>query len=132
MYLGEKKIGHVYLSDTGYIYYLEIKKQYRNQGYGTLLLNEAISKGGYWLHIEKPNVGAKKLYTKLGFIAVWTVDYLHLYVKENKLSDYHNLRNLGSMKKMLGNLNNVYKEIREYNYDQNKKTAFDDRGYQIL
>lgn len=31
IYLDKKKIGHVFVSDTGYIYDLDIKKEYRGK-----------------------------------------------------------------------------------------------------
>jgi len=131
MYLGKKKIGHVFVSDTGYIYDLDIKKEYRNKGYGRTLMLTAINRGGYWLHIENPNLGAKKFYKRLGFGEIPTSNYLRLYVKLDKLSDFHQLRQLGSLHKMLGSLSRVEKEIHNYNHDQNVRTKYDENGYQI-
>lgn len=131
MYVEGKEIGHVFVSDTGYVYYLDIKKEYRNQGYGTKLMQATIDKGGYWLHIEKPNLGAKRFYERLGFEEIPMLTYLKLYVKSDKLSDFHQLRQLGSLSKMLGSLGCVEKEIHFYNYDQNVRTEYDENGYQI-
>lgn len=131
MYLGKKKIGHVFVSDTGYVYYLDIKKEYRDQGYGTQLMRSAINRGGYWLHIEEPNLGAKKFYKRLGFEEIPMVTYLKLYVKSDKLSDFHQLRQCGSLRKMLGSLGHMKKEIFNYNYDKNIRTEYDENGYQI-
>lgn len=131
MYLGKRKIGHVFVSDTGYVYYLDIKKEYRGQGYGTQLMRSTINRGGYWLHIEEPNLGAKRFYKRLGFEEIPTFTYLKLYVKSDKLSDFHQLRQRGSLRKMLGSLGRVKKEIHNYNYDQNIRTEYDENGYQI-
>lgn len=131
MYIGKKKIGHVFVSDTGYIYDLDIKKKYRGQGYGTQLMRSAINRDGYWLHIEKPNLGAKKFYKRLGFGEIPTSNYLKLYVKSNKLLDFKELQKQGSLRKMLGSLGRVNKEIFNYNHDQNVRTKYDENGYQI-
>ena len=131
MYLGKKKIGHVFVSDTGYIYDLDIKKEYRNKGCGRMLMLTAIREGGYWLHIEEPNLGAKKFYERLGFEEIPTSDYLKLYVKSDKLSQFKELEKRSSLRKMLGSLGYVNKEIFNYNYDQNIRTEYDENGYQI-
>lgn len=90
-----------------------------------------IREGGYWLHIEEPNLGAKKFYERLGFEELPTSTYLKLYVKSDQLSDFHQLKQRGSLRKMLGSLGRVNKEIFNYNYDQNIRTEYDENGYQV-
>lgn len=131
MYMSIKEIGHVFVSDTGYVYYLDIKKEYRGQGYGAQLMRSAINRGGYWLHIEEPNQGAKKFYKRMGFEEIPTSNYLKLYVKSDKLSQFKELEKRGSLRKMLGDLGCVNEVIFNYNHNQSIRTEYDENGYQI-
>lgn len=66
-----KLIGNVFVNCTkekGFIVNLEVKKEYRRQGFGSLLLKDAIDKyDAYDLTVDKDNISAINLYKKFGF-----------------------------------------------------------------
>lgn len=69
---------HPLENNTIYLSYLVVKERYRNQGIGTKMIQYAcqISKNkGYSyiiLNVDNDNPNAKRLYEKLGFVAVET------------------------------------------------------------
>lgn len=67
----DKLVGYVFVNikkDKGFIFNLEVNKDYRRKGLGTRLLKDAISKyGGMDLVVKKDNTAALKLYKKFGF-----------------------------------------------------------------
>ena len=82
-------IGHVFVwhtkRDNGFIFNLEVKPQYRRQGYGMILLDDAVNKyGGIDLLVDEDNIPAIRLYKKYGFETIKTVDG-QLWMKLNKM-----------------------------------------------
>lgn len=70
----EKMVGCVFVGtkkDRGFISNLWVSPDYRKQGYGSKLLNDAISKhGGYDLTVKKNNQIAVNMYKNRGFVAI--------------------------------------------------------------
>lgn len=63
-------IGGYIVFDTVYINNIAVKKEYRNQGVGTALLNDFTAKSGgriLTLEVRKSNAAAINLYKKFGF-----------------------------------------------------------------
>jgi GNAT superfamily N-acetyltransferase len=82
-------IGHVFVWHTkknkGFIFNLEVKPQYRRQGYGWILLDDAVKKyDGIDLLVDKDNIPAIKLYEKYGFETIKTVNG-QLWMKLNQI-----------------------------------------------
>lgn len=66
-------IGHVFvdtMKDKGFISNLWVAPKYRNHGFGSRLLNAAISNGGIDLTVKKTNKIALNMYEKHGFIKI--------------------------------------------------------------
>ena len=66
-------IGHVFVDttkDKGFISNLWVAPKYRNHGFGSRLLNAAISDGGIDLTVKKTNKIALNMYEKHGFIKI--------------------------------------------------------------
>lgn len=69
----DKMVGYIYVgaedsSNEGFIESLEVSKEYRNQGVGSKLLQDAINKlGAIDLLVDKTNETAIRLYLKNGF-----------------------------------------------------------------
>lgn len=84
-----KLIGNVFVNCTkekGFITNLEVKKEYRRQGFGTMLLNDAIKKyKAIDLTVDISNETAIKMYEKYGFkkISLTTINnkYAGYYMK---------------------------------------------------
>ena len=136
LYVRGKFVAWVYVSDTGYIYYLEVKEPYRNNKLGAKLINYAEKyKGGYWFHVEEPNIKAIRFYERLGYEKQPDTDdkYLKLFVKKDRLDDYRKLEKecQHNMRKMLGSLARVNSEINDYNSSDEHRTKFDSEGNQI-
>lgn len=83
IYNTKERIGKLLLMDYkepgAYISHLSIKDKYQSNGYGNLLMKEALkrvaSRGveGISLHVDMDNIGAIRFYKRLGFfIAVTT------------------------------------------------------------
>lgn len=69
--------GFVYKSgkNKGFIFNIEVMKKFRRQGFGTIILNDCVTKfGGVDLTVACDNEGAIKLYLKYGFEIVETVE----------------------------------------------------------
>ena len=73
-------VGHVFVwngkskSNKGFIFNLEVKPKFRRQGYGTMLLNDAVKKyHGKDLLVKKDNTVAIGMYQKYGFEIVQTM-----------------------------------------------------------
>ena len=70
----EKMVGCVFVGtkkDRGFISNLWVSPDYRKQGYGSKLLDDAISKhGGYDLTVKRNNQIAVNMYKKRGFVAI--------------------------------------------------------------
>lgn len=82
-------IGHVFVWHTkknkGFIFNLEVKPQYRRQGYGWILLDDAVKKyDGVDLLVDEDNIPAIKLYEKYGFETIKTVNG-QLWMKLNQI-----------------------------------------------
>ena len=82
-------IGHVFVWHTkknkGFIFNLEVKPQYRRQGYGWILLDDAVKKyDGIDLLVDEDNIPAIKLYKKYGFETIKTVNG-QLWMKLNQI-----------------------------------------------
>lgn len=130
-----KPLAWVNVSNTGYIYYLETKKNYRGMGFGSIIIDKAINEmGGYWLHIERGNIRVQKWYESLGFVFVdedeegdnWT----RLMVLKDRVNDFYALEDSCdfNMKRMLGNLGRVASEILDYEKDPSIRTVYDEKG----
>lgn len=133
LYIKGKLVSWVYVSDTGYIYYLETKKEYRGLGLGTILIKQAIAEmGGYWLHIERPNIKVQRWYENLGFTFYNPDDkYVRLMVKEDRIPDFEELTKKcgGNLRKMLGNLaDKVIVDLNDYENKPEVRTVYDDEG----
>lgn len=67
----QKLIGNIFVNknkDKGFITNLIVRKEYRRQGFGSLLLKDAIDKyDAYDLTVDKDNISAVNLYKKFGF-----------------------------------------------------------------
>lgn len=68
----KKQIGHVFVhtnkKNKGFIFDLEVKPEYRRQGFGWILTDDAVRRlGGEDLTVDADNEPAIKLYTKYGF-----------------------------------------------------------------
>lgn len=67
--------------NTIYLSYLAVQEDARNQGIGTKMINyacEVSKRNGYSniaLKVDKDNLGAERLYERLGFSATGTDDY---------------------------------------------------------
>ena len=81
----DKLVGHVFVNnskDKGFIFNLEVMKEYRNRGIGTKLLDLAVKKlGGYDLTVKKNNETAISIYEKYGFKLVRVTPKGELYMK---------------------------------------------------
>lgn len=81
-----KLIGNVFINCTkekGFIVNLEVKKEYRKQGFGTMLLNDAIKKyKAKDLTVDVNNKVAIKMYEKYGFKKV------NLFITNKEISYY--------------------------------------------
>ena len=82
-------IGHVFVwhtkRDKGFIFNLEVKPQYRRQGIGWILLDDAVKKyNGIDLLVDEDNIPAIKLYEKYGFETIKTVNG-QLWMKLNQI-----------------------------------------------
>ena len=85
--------GFVYKSgkNKGFIFNIEVMKKFRRQGFGTIILNDCVTKfGGVDLTVACDNEGAIKLYLKYGFEIVETVkgqngrDEYYMKLKKSK------------------------------------------------
>ncbi|MEY8463596.1 GNAT family N-acetyltransferase [Streptococcus merionis] len=69
-------------SDYNYLYGLAVLENYRGQGYGTYLVqqlvNDLLSKNDkpFQIAVEEDNIGAKRLYEKIGFVQQTQIIYL--------------------------------------------------------
>ena len=91
--------GFVYKSgkNKGFIFNIEVMKKFRRQGFGTIILNDCVTKfGGVDLTVSCDNEGAIKLYLKYGFEIVETVkgqngrDEYYMKLKKSKtVQEYH-------------------------------------------
>lgn len=82
-------VGHVFVwhtkRDKGFIFNLEVKPQYRRQGIGWILLDDAVKKyNGIDLLVDEDNIPAIKLYEKYGFETIKTVNG-QLWMKLNQI-----------------------------------------------
>lgn len=82
-------VGHVFVwhtkRDKGFIFNLEVKPQYRRQGIGWILLDDAVKKyDGVDLLVDEDNIPAIKLYEKYGFETIKTVNG-QLWMKLNQI-----------------------------------------------
>lgn len=85
--------GFVYKSgkNKGFIFNIEVMEKFRRQGFGTIILNDCVTKfGGVDLTVSCDNEGAIKLYLKYGFEIVETVkgkngrDEYYMKLKKSK------------------------------------------------
>ena len=85
--------GFVYKSgkNKGFIFNIEVMEKFRRQGFGTIILNDCVTKfGGVDLTVACDNEGAIKLYLKYGFEIVETVkgqngrDEYYMKLKKSK------------------------------------------------
>lgn len=91
--------GFVYKSgkNKGFIFNIEVMKKFRRQGFGTIILNDCVTKfGGVDLTVACDNEGAIKLYLKYGFEIVETVkgqngrdEYYMKLKKSRDVQEYH-------------------------------------------
>lgn len=77
-------------SETACLHHVKIRRQFRNRGYGFLLISRALElfrnnkNCDIVLHVTSTNTAAFHLYQKLGFQIIQSLEYYHLELPENQ------------------------------------------------
>ena len=117
----KKQIGHVFVhtnkKDKGFIFNLEVKPEYRRQGFGWILTDDAVRRlGGEDLTVDADNEPAIKLYTKYGF-TVYKKGQWHYDPPKDELWMKFDRSKLKPIQEGASNRDDTLIPVKDFQYD---------------